>query len=126
MFLSGAAPACWPTSSAVRWTWYSTLSVTAATRSDALPGIPTVGEVVPGYEVTIWNGLAAPKRTPREIVERLNREVNAALIDAKVTARLADLGYTVFPSSVDEFSQLIVADTEQWSKVVKLAGIKPE
>jgi tripartite-type tricarboxylate transporter receptor subunit TctC len=102
------------------------LAVTAATRSDTLPGIPTVGEVVPGYEVTVWNGLAAPKGTPPEIIDRLNREVNAALVDAKVTARLADLGYTVFPSSVSEFSRLIVADTEKWGKVVKLAGIKPE
>lgn len=102
------------------------LAVTAATPSDALPGVPTVGAFVPGYDVTVWNGLAAPNGTPAETVEKLNREVNAALADAKVAGRLADLGYTVFPSSVADFSRLLVAETEKWGKVVKLAGIKPE
>jgi tripartite-type tricarboxylate transporter receptor subunit TctC len=102
------------------------LAVTAATRSEALPDIPTVGEFVPGYEASYWAGIGAPKATPAEIVERLNKEINAGLADPKMKARLADLGGTVFPGSPAEFGKLIADETEKWAKVIKFAGIKAD
>ena len=102
------------------------LAVTSAKRSEALPGIPTVGEFVPGYEATAWFGLGAPKNTPAEIVDKLNRGVNAGLADPKIKQRLADLGGVPMPMSPAEFSKLIVEETEKWGKVIKLAGIKLE
>jgi tripartite-type tricarboxylate transporter receptor subunit TctC len=102
------------------------LAVTAATRSDALPDIPTVGEFLPGYEASAWYGVGAPKATPAEIVEKLNKEINAALADANMKARLADLGGTVLPGSPADFGKLIAEETEKWGKVVKFAGIKAE
>ena len=102
------------------------LAVTTATRSDALPDIPTVGELVPRYEASGWNGIGAPKNTPTEIVGKLNKEVNAALDDPKMKARLADLGGSVLPGSPSDFGKLIADDTEKWGKVVKFAGLKPE
>jgi tripartite-type tricarboxylate transporter receptor subunit TctC len=102
------------------------LAVTSAKRSEALPGIPTAGEFVPGYEATAWFGLGAPKNTPAEIVDKLNREVNAGLADPKIKQRLADLGGVPMPMSPAEFSKLIVEETEKWGKVIKLAGIKLE
>jgi len=81
---------------------------------------------VPGYEAATWYGLGAPKNTPSEIVDELNKEVNAGLADPKVRARLADLGFTVFASSPVEFSKLIAGETEKLAKVVKFAGIKPD
>jgi len=102
------------------------LAVTTATRSDALPDIPTVGEFVPRYEASGWNGIGAPKNTPTEIVGKLNKEVNAALDDPKMKARLADLGGSVLPGSPSDFGKLIADDTEKWGKVVKFAGLKPE
>jgi tripartite-type tricarboxylate transporter receptor subunit TctC len=102
------------------------LAVTTATRSDALPDIPTVGEFVPGYEASSWFGVGAPKATPAEIVEKLNKEINAALADPKMKARLADLGGTVLPGSPAEFGKLIADETEKWGKVVKFARIKPQ
>jgi tripartite-type tricarboxylate transporter receptor subunit TctC len=102
------------------------LAVTSAKRSEALPGIPTVGEFVPGYEATAWFGLGAPKSTPAEIVDRLNREVNAGLADPNIKERLADLGGVPMPMVPAEFSKLIVEETEKWGKVIKLAGIKLE
>jgi tripartite-type tricarboxylate transporter receptor subunit TctC len=102
------------------------LAVTTATRSKALPDIPTVGEFVPGYEATSWNGIGAPRNTPTEIVERLNGEINAALASPVMEARFADLGVTVFAGSVDQFRQFIADETEKWAKVVKFSGAKPD
>src|SRR5262245_2797974 len=102
------------------------LAVTTATRSDALPDIPTVGEFVPGYEASTWFGVGAPKATPAEIVDKLNKEVNAALDDPKMKARLADLGGTVLPGSPADFGKHIADETEKWAKVIKFAGIKSE
>lgn len=101
------------------------LAVTTATRSDALPDIPAVGEFVPGYEASGWHGMGAPKATPLEIVEKLNKEINAALADPKIKARLADLGGTVLPGSSAEFGKLIADETEKWGKVIRAANIKP-
>ena len=102
------------------------LAVTTATRSEALPGVPTVGEFVPGYEASLWQGIGAPKSTPTEIVDRLNKEINAALADPKIKARLADLGSTPLVNSPGDFAKLIVDDTEKWGKVIRAANIKPE
>lgn len=101
------------------------LAVTAAARSEALPDIPTVGEFVVGYEASGLYGVGAPKNTPTEIVEKLNKEVNAALADAKMKARLVDLGGTVLAGSPADFGKVIAEETEKWAKVVKFAGIKP-
>jgi tripartite-type tricarboxylate transporter receptor subunit TctC len=87
------------------------LAVTAATRSDALPGIPTVGEFVPDYEASTWYGVGAPKATPAEIVEKLNKEINAGLADPKLKARLVDLGGTVLAGSPADFGKLIAEET---------------
>ncbi len=102
------------------------LAVTSATRSAALPDVPTVGEFVPGYEATAWFGLGAPKGTPGEIVDKLNAEVNAGLVDAKIKERLADLGGEPMPMSPAEFAKFIADETEKWGKVVRAAGIKAE
>ena len=102
------------------------LAVTTATRSEALPDIPTVGEFVPGYEASAWSGIGAPKNTPAEIVDRLNKEINAGLADPKIKARLADLGGTALAGSPADFGKLIADETEKWGKVIKFAGIKPE
>ncbi len=99
------------------------LAVTTATRSDALPDIPTVGEFLPGYEGGIWYGLGA---SPAEIVNKLNKEVNAALDDPKMKARLADLGGTVLPGSPADFGKHIAEETEKWGKVIRAANIKAE
>ena len=101
------------------------LAITTAMRSEALPSIPAVGEFAPGYEASGWQGVGAPKATPPEIVERLNKEINAVLVDPKMKARLADLGGTVLAGSSEDFGKLIADETEKWSKVVKFAGIKP-
>jgi tripartite-type tricarboxylate transporter receptor subunit TctC len=102
------------------------LAVTSATRSDALPGIPTVAEFLPGYEASGWFGIGAPKATPAEIVDQLNKEVNAALDDPKMKARLADLGGTVLPGSPADFGKHIADETEKWGKVIRAANIKPD
>jgi tripartite-type tricarboxylate transporter receptor subunit TctC len=102
------------------------LAVTTATRSDELPGIPTMGEFVPGYEASQWYGVGAPKATPAEIVDKLNKEVNAALDDPNMKARLADLGGTPLPGSPVQFGKLIAEETEKWGKVVRAAKIKPQ
>jgi tripartite-type tricarboxylate transporter receptor subunit TctC len=102
------------------------LAVTTATRSETLPGIPTMGEFLPGYEATTWYGVGVPRNTPAEIVEQLNKVVNAALDDPKMKARLADLGGTPLPGSPAQFGKLIAEETEKWAKVIKSAGIKPE
>ncbi|HZD28952.1 MAG TPA: tripartite tricarboxylate transporter substrate binding protein [Xanthobacteraceae bacterium] len=102
------------------------LAVTTATRSEALPDIPTVGEFVPGYEASVWFGLGVPKGTPAEVINKLNQETNAALTDIKIKARMAESGGTVLPGSPADFGKLIAEETEKWSKVVREANIKPE
>jgi tripartite-type tricarboxylate transporter receptor subunit TctC len=102
------------------------LAVTEATRSETLPDVPTVGEFVPGYEASLWQGIGAPKNTPPEIVDRLNKEINAALADPRIKARLADLGSTPFAQSPGDFARLIASDTEKWGKVIRAANIKAE
>jgi tripartite-type tricarboxylate transporter receptor subunit TctC len=102
------------------------LAVTAATRQALLPDIPTVEEFLPGYEATGWYGIVVPKGTPPDIVNKLNRETNAALANPSIMARLADLGVTVSVGSPDEFGQFIAAETEKWAKVIKFAGIRAE
>jgi len=102
------------------------LAVTTATRSEALPNVPTIGEFVPGYEASAWFGIGAPRNTPTDVIEKLNREVNAGLADAKIKAKLADLGGTVIPGAPADFGRLIAAEIEKWAKVIKFANIKPE
>jgi tripartite-type tricarboxylate transporter receptor subunit TctC len=102
------------------------LAVTALTPSEALPDIPTLGQFVPGYEATLWLGMGAPRNTPPEIIKRLNKEINAALADPKIKARIADLGYMPFVSSSAEFGNLIISETEKWGKVIRGANIKAE
>ena len=102
------------------------LAVTTATRSEMLPGIPIMGEFVPGYEAPTWYGVGVPKNTPAEIIGKLNQEVNAALADPKVKARLADLGGTVLAGSPADFGKLIAEETEKWGKVIRSANIKAE
>jgi len=100
------------------------LAVTSTTRSEALPDVPTVGDFLPGYEATLMAGLAAPKKTPTEIVERLNKETNAAIADPKMKARLADLGVVPLPMTSADFGKLIAYETEKWAKVIRAANIK--
>ena len=102
------------------------LAVTTAKRSEALPDIPTVGDFLPGYESTLWFGVGAPKNTPAEIIDKLNKEINAGLADPKIKAAVADMGGTVLTGSPADFGKLIADETEKWAKVVKFAGIKPE
>jgi tripartite-type tricarboxylate transporter receptor subunit TctC len=102
------------------------LAVTATTRSDVLPDVSSVSEFLPGYEASGWNGVGAPKNTPTEIIERLNREINGGLADPQIKARLADLGATVFPSSPADFGDFTREETEKWAKVVKFSGAKPD
>jgi tripartite-type tricarboxylate transporter receptor subunit TctC len=102
------------------------LAVTTATRSELLPDTPTVGEFLPGFDASVWFGIGAPKDTPANIVEKLNKEINAALADPKIKARLADLGATVLALSPAELGKLIANETEKWGKVIRAANIKPE
>jgi len=102
------------------------LAVTTASRSEMLPDVPTVGESVPGYEASTWSGVGAPKATPAEIVEKLNKEINAALADHKIKARLADLGSTPLVGSATDFGRLIADETEKWGNVIRTANIKAE
>jgi tripartite-type tricarboxylate transporter receptor subunit TctC len=102
------------------------LAVTTAKRSEALPELPTVSDFLPGYEASAWYGIAAPRGTPSEIVERLNSEINAGLADAGVRARLAELGGTVIPGTPANFGKLVADEVEKWGRVVKFSGAKPE
>ena len=102
------------------------LAVTTATRSEVLPDIPTVAEFVPGYETSNWYGIGAPKNTPAEIVAKLNTEVNAALADPKIKARLADLGNAPLALSSADFGKLLADETEKWGNVVKFTGSNPD
>ena len=102
------------------------LAITTATRSDALPDIPTIGEFVPGYEASSVFGLGSPRNTPTEIIDKLNKEINAALADPEFRARLAHLDGTPLVGSSADFGKLIAGETEKWGKVIRLANIKPE
>jgi tripartite-type tricarboxylate transporter receptor subunit TctC len=102
------------------------LAVTTATRSEVLPDLPTVGEVVPGYQASGWFGVCAPRKTPVEIVDRLNSEVNAGLADAKLKSRFADLSASVFTGSPSDFATFIAEETEKWGKVVRTANLKAD
>jgi tripartite-type tricarboxylate transporter receptor subunit TctC len=102
------------------------LGVSTTTRSEALPDIPPISDTVRGYEASTWAGVGAPKSTPTEIIDRLNREINAALASATIRVRYADLGGTPIAGSPAEFAKFIADDTEKWAKVIKFAGIKPE
>jgi tripartite-type tricarboxylate transporter receptor subunit TctC len=102
------------------------LAVTTATRSPALPEVPSVGEFVPGYEVSTWYGLCARKATPAEVIEKINKEINAGLADPALKARLADLGGVTIAGSPGDFGRLIADETEKWAKVIRAANIKPE
>jgi tripartite-type tricarboxylate transporter receptor subunit TctC len=102
------------------------LAVCTIKRSEALPDIPIVADFVPGFEASSWFGIAAPKGTPADIVERLNREVNAGLADPTIKARLADMGGTPLSGSPAEYGKLIADETEKWGKVIRASGIKAE
>ena len=95
------------------------LAVTSATRSDVLPDVPTIADTVPGYELSAWFGVGAPRETPPEIIQRLNREITAGLADPKIKARFAELGALPMPMTVAEFRKFVVDETEKWAKVVK-------
>jgi tripartite-type tricarboxylate transporter receptor subunit TctC len=101
------------------------LAVTTATRSDVLPDIPTMGDFVPDYEASAVTGIGAPANTPVEIIDRLNREINAAFTDPAMKARLLDTGGTVLPGSPVDFGQLMTEETEKWAKVIKVYSAKP-
>jgi tripartite-type tricarboxylate transporter receptor subunit TctC len=102
------------------------LAVTSARRSELLPDLPTVGDFVPGYETSAWQGVGAPKSTSVEIIDRLNKEINAGLADPKIKARVADMGGTVLAGSPADFGKLIADETEKWGKVIKFSGAKPD
>jgi tripartite-type tricarboxylate transporter receptor subunit TctC len=102
------------------------LGVTTAMPSDALPDVPAIGEFVPGYETSVWYGIGVPARTPPAIIDRLNKEINAALVDPKVHKLLIDMGGTIMAGSPAEFGKLIADETEKWARVVKFSGAKPE
>jgi tripartite-type tricarboxylate transporter receptor subunit TctC len=102
------------------------LAVTTATRSEALPDLPTVGDFVPGYEASSWWGVGAPRNTPAEIIDGLNKEINAGLADPKMKARLADQGSTALAGSPADFEKLIAKETEKWGKVIRAANIKAD
>jgi tripartite-type tricarboxylate transporter receptor subunit TctC len=100
------------------------LAVTTATRSELLPDVPTMGDFLPGFEASVWWGVGAPKNTPVEIVDKLNQEINAGLGDAKIKARLADMGATSIAGSPADFGKLIADETAKWGKVIRAANIK--
>lgn len=102
------------------------LGVTTAERADVLPNVPSIAEFVPGYEAGGWYGIGVPRNVPAEVVDRLNREINASLADPKLKTRLAELGYTTTGSSPAEFGSMIAREIEKWAKVLKFAGVKPD
>jgi tripartite-type tricarboxylate transporter receptor subunit TctC len=101
------------------------LAVTTAARSEVLPDVPTVADVLPGFEASTWFGVGAPRNIPGVIVSRLNAEINAGLADPGIKARIADLGGSVLPGSPDDFRRLIAEDIEKWAKVIRFSGLKP-
>jgi len=102
------------------------LAVTTATRSEVLPDLPTVADFVPGYEASAWYGVGVPKGTPDDIIDKLNKEINAILADPKAKVRLADLGASLLAGSPADFGKLVADETEKWGKVVKFSGAKPD
>jgi tripartite-type tricarboxylate transporter receptor subunit TctC len=102
------------------------LGVTSAERADVLPDVPTIAEFVPGYEAGGWYGIGVPKNVPVEVIDKLNKEINASLADAKLKSRLSDVGYVTSGSSPAEFGSMIAREIDKWTKVIKFAGIKPE
>lgn len=128
--MAGQVQVMFPTTAAsiasVRAGRLRALAVTTATRSKALPDVPVVGDFVPGYEASFWFGVGAPRNTPAGIVDKLNREINAALADPNMKARLANLGGDALALSPAHFGQLIADETEKWGKVVRAANIKPQ
>src|SRR5262249_8895480 len=102
------------------------LGVSSATRFEALPNVPSVGEFVSGYEATTWYGVTAPRNTPSRIIDSLNSEINAGLAEPKLKARFAELGVEVFPGRPADFGRHIADETEKWAKVIRAANIKPE
>jgi tripartite-type tricarboxylate transporter receptor subunit TctC len=100
------------------------LAVTTATRLEVLPDTPTVGDFVPGYEASAWQGISVPKSTPAEIVDTLNKEINAGLADPKIKTQFADLGAIVFMGSPSDFGKFIAEETDKWGKVIRAANIK--
>jgi tripartite-type tricarboxylate transporter receptor subunit TctC len=102
------------------------LGVTTAQRTEALPEVPPIADFVPGYEMSQWYGIAAPRGTPAEIIDKLNREINAAFADPRMRARLTDVGGTVLPGTPAEFEKFVAGEIEKWAKVVKFAGLKAE
>jgi tripartite-type tricarboxylate transporter receptor subunit TctC len=91
-----------------------------------LPGVPTISEYVPGYEVSSWSGVAAPRNSPAEVIDLLNREINAVLAEPKIRARFAELGTTLFTGSPTEFGKFIADDAEKWGKVIRAVNIRPD
>ena len=128
--LGGQVQLTFPTTTAaieyIRAGTLRALAVTTATRSEVLPDIPTMSDFLPGYEASVWYGVGAPRNTPAEIVDKLNNEINAALADPRMKAKLAELGGTVLPGSAADFGKLIAEETDKWGKVVKFAGIKAD
>jgi tripartite-type tricarboxylate transporter receptor subunit TctC len=102
------------------------LGVTASKRVPALPDVPTIGESVPGYEASVWYGMAAPKDAPPDVIETLNHAVNAVLADPKLQARLTELGGESMPMTPTGFGKLVAEETEKWARVIRAANIKPE
>jgi tripartite-type tricarboxylate transporter receptor subunit TctC len=102
------------------------LAVTTATRSEVLPDLPTVADFVPGYEASAWYGVGVPKGTPDDIIDKLNKEINAILAEPKAKARLADLGASLLAGSPADFGKLVADETEKWGRVVKFSGAKPD
>jgi tripartite-type tricarboxylate transporter receptor subunit TctC len=102
------------------------LAVTTASRTEALPDVPSLGEFLPGYEVSFWGGIGAPKNTPADVVDTLNREINAALADSKIKARLAEMGGMMMAGLPADFGRFISHETEKWAKLIRVAGIKAE
>jgi tripartite-type tricarboxylate transporter receptor subunit TctC len=110
----------------VRGGYLRALAVTTAMRAPALPDVPPLGDFVPGYEMSAWYGIVAPKKTPGEIIERLNKAINAGLGDPSMTVRLSALGSSALPVSPADFGKFIADETEKWATVIKSARIKPE
>src|SRR5262249_47022103 len=102
------------------------LAVTTAARSPVLPDLPTIGDFLPGYESSAWYGVGAPRNTPADVIETLNREINAGLAHPTIRERLVDLGGTVMAGTPAEFGKFLADDVEKWAKVVKFAGVKSE
>ena len=102
------------------------LAVTTTNRSELLPDIPAIGEFLPGYEASAWHGIGAPRNTPAELVELLNKQINAGLADSKMKTRIADLGYHAYATSPAEFAKFISEETDKWAKIVEISGAKAE